>query len=324
MMTFLANSRRWLALMVLSIAVTFVAVDFAEARRGGSFGSRGSRTWSAPAPTQTAPRTTAPVERSMTPRPQTDPSTGAVRPQTTTAQRPGGLFGGFGGGILGGLLAGGLLGMMFGSGFGGAAGLLGFIVQLALIALVASLVMRFLRSRSAQQPAYAGPSARSDVQAPPVRDIGRAPGRSGSVPPVRAVPADEIGIGQADLDAFERLLAEVQDAYGREDYAALRTRTTPEIMGFLSEELGQNASRGLKNEVSDVRLLQGDLSESWREGATDFATVAMRYESRDVTRERATGRVVEGDPDSPTEATELWTFARQRGGDWRLSAIQEA
>jgi predicted lipid-binding transport protein (Tim44 family) len=95
-------------------------------------------------------------------------------------------------------------------------------------------------------------------------------------------------------------------------------------MSYLSEELGQNASRGLRNEVSDVRLLQGDVSESWREGSKDYATAAMRYSSIDVTRERAGGGVVSGDPEQASETTELWTFVRERGGDWKLSAIQDA
>jgi predicted lipid-binding transport protein (Tim44 family) len=40
--------------------------------------------------------------------------------------------------------------------------------------------------------------------------------------------------------------------------------------------------------------------------------------------DRASGRIVEGNADEPTETTELWTFVRQSGGDWKLSAIQEA
>ena len=40
-------------------------------------------------------------------------------------------------------------------------------------------------------------------------------------------------------------------------------------------------------------------------------------------RDRATGKVVEGD-ERLTETTELWTFVRPRGGEWKLSAIQEA
>ena len=38
--------------------------------------------------------------------------------------------------------------------------------------------------------------------------------------------------------------------------------------------------------------------------------------------ERTTGRVVAGS-DTPIEATEVWTFARRRGADWELSAIQQ-
>ncbi len=40
-------------------------------------------------------------------------------------------------------------------------------------------------------------------------------------------------------------------------------------------------------------------------------------------RERESGKIVEGS-EAPQEATELWTFLRSRGGDWILSAIQEA
>ena len=49
----------------------------------------------------------------------------------------------------------------------------------------------------------------------------------------------------------------------------------------------------------------------------------MRFSLIDVTRD-ATGRIVEGDPMHPTEATELWTFVRAPGAAWMLSAIQQA
>ena len=96
------------------------------------------------------------------------------------------------------------------------------------------------------------------------------------------------------------------------------------MMGYLAEQLGQNATKGVKNDISDVKLLQGDVAESWREGGRDYATVAMRYELRDVTRDRDSGRVVDGSDEQLTEATELWTFVRERGNGWKLSAIQEA
>jgi len=54
--------------------------------------------------------------------------------------------------------------------------------------------------------------------------------------------------------------------------------STPEIMSYLTEELAQSAAKGLRNEVFDIKLKSGDIAESWREGADDYATVALRYE----------------------------------------------
>ena len=136
-------------------------------------------------------------------------------------------------------------------------------------------------------------------------------------------PEWEIPITPADQAAFERLLGEVQGAYAREDYTALRERCTPEIMGYLAEELSDNATHGRKNDVSGLKLLQADVGEAWREGPMEYATAAMRYESVDIMRDRTSGAVLSGDPDRATQTTELWTFVRPQGGAWKLSAIQE-
>ena len=93
-------------------------------------------------------------------------------------------------------------------------------------------------------------------------------------------------------------------------------------MSYFSEDLAANASTGVVNKISDVKLLQGDLAEAWREGDTDYATVAMRYSLDDQMVDRDSGRVLQGGPD---EATEVWTFMRKHGGgQWMLSAIQQA
>ena len=149
-------------------------------------------------------------------------------------------------------------------------------------------------------------------------------GARGSADVAPVAQAEELSLTQQDRDAFERLLGEVQAAFGREDYAGLRAITTPEIMSYLSEELSQNATQGRRNEVTGTKLLQADVAEAWSEGDTDYATTALRYESIDVLRDRTTGAVVEGDAERATETTELWTFVRERGGDWKLSAIQGA
>ncbi|KAB2669407.1 Tim44 domain-containing protein [Ochrobactrum sp. LMG 5442] len=330
------------AAMVLGLIASFAAVDFAEARRagGGGFGSRGARTYSAPTPTRTAPNNAAPIERSMTPNTgatQTNrPAAGATQ-NAAQAQRSGGMFGNFGRSMLGGLLVGGLIGMLLGNGLGGLAGMFGLILQVAVIALIAMFVMRMFANR--RQPAAAGagnagaqPFGAAKSAAPQVGPLAGFGGRTPAVnqfetkqeaaPAAPAVEDEPMDVGQEDLDQFEQMLSEVQTAYGREDYAALRKLTTPEAMSYLAEELGEIASSGMRNEVKDVKLLQGDVSEAWREGNAEYATVAIRYSAIDVMLDRNTGAVVEGNPNEPVESVELWTFTRKDGGEWQLAAIQ--
>jgi predicted lipid-binding transport protein (Tim44 family) len=40
--------------------------------------------------------------------------------------------------------------------------------------------------------------------------------------------------------------------------------------------------------------------------------------------ERDSGRVVSGDDRRPSLSTEVWTFVRKSGADWKLAAIQGA
>lgn len=305
------------------MAFSMISVGDAEARKGGSFGSRGTRTFAPPAQTQTAPAPTAPVQRSMTPG-QTQNSAAAPN-----AAQPRGFMNGFGGSMLRGLMLGGLIGMLFGGGFGGLGGMFAMLAQVALIGGAVWLAMRFFRSRSAQ-PATAGGPDISAFEAPRSNDVrqdarsSNLGGGGGSAPRSRRADPNELGIGIEDLEIFGSMLSRVQAAFSQENYTALRALTTPEIMGYLSEELATNATNGVRNEVSDVTLLQGDLAESWREGQVEYATVAMRYSAVDFTRNRSSGKVVEGDAEVASESTELWTFTRPRGGEWLLSAIQEA
>ena len=67
---------------------------------------------------------------------------------------------------------------------------------------------------------------------------------------------------------------------------------------------------------------QAVIAEAWREGESEYATVAMRFSLVDKTIDRATGRLIEGS-EQPIEVTEVWTFVRPRGGTWELSAIQQ-
>ncbi|MEH2502642.1 putative lipid-binding transport protein (Tim44 family) [Bradyrhizobium sp. AZCC 1578] len=309
--------------IVLSVAVPLaITIEAADARvgGGGSSGSRGSRTYSAPPSTTTAPGTAQPMNRTFT-----QPGTPAAGAPATANK--GGFFNRPGMGMLGGLAAGflgaGLLGMLFGgglfSGLGGLSSIIGLLLQIALIVIVVRLAMLWWQRRNAPASAYANaPAASGPAEGPGAQTSFRSGlggfGLGSSQPALEIQPAD--------YEAFERLLGEVQAAWSNEDVAKLHTLATPEMVSYFSKDLEENKARNDVNKVSDVKLLQGDLAEAWREGETDYASVAMRFSLVDKTLERTTGRLVAGS-ETPIEATEVWTFARRRGGDWELSAIQQ-
>ena len=326
-------SRSSLVTMALAVAGLLLA-DTASARVGGgsSSGSRGSNTFKAAPPTNTAPKAAAPVEKSMTQPGSTAASQGVKQPGATAAAPS--RFGGFGGMLMGGLFGAGLFGLLSGAGLfgglGGIASFLGLLLQLALVGGVVWFAVNYFRNRA--QPA--SPRGSANGRGP---SMGTGPKGSGDFMSRMSQPAARNGgmaapsvaalaIGPQDYASFEKLLGDIQTAYGREDTNKLGDMTTPEMLSYFSQDLADNAKKGVRNELSGVKLLSGDLSESWREAGSDYATVAMRYAIVDAMVDRATGRVVSGDRNAPQEVTEVWTFRRDdralRQG-WQLSAIQQ-
>jgi predicted lipid-binding transport protein (Tim44 family) len=298
--------------VVLALALpVMLAASSADARVGGGFssGSRGARTFSAPPSTSTAPNAAQPFNRTIT-----QPGSPGIGAPAGGGffNRPGGMLGGLAAGFLGA----GLLGMLFGGGmFGGLGGLssiFGLILQIGLIVIVVRLAMSWWQRRQGTAPAYAGAATGSGASS---FRTGNGFGLGSGSAPLEIVPSD--------YEAFERLLSDIQAAWSNEDVAKLHTLATPEMVSYFTKDLSEHKAQNVINKTSDVKLLQGDLAEAWREGDTDYASVAMRFSLVDKTLDRATGRLVSGS-EQPDEVTEVWTFVRPRGASWELSAIQQA
>ena len=292
----------------LSLALT---PSLADARAGASssggkssfsgMGSRGSRTYEN--------NNAAPVTRSMTPSnpSATSPLGGAASP----AYAGGGSFFQRHPFLTG--LAGGFLGSMLFSHLGGFGTGLGFLLTLLIIGGVIFFLVRLLFG-SRLATAGGGPMPRSLWAA--------------AAPAAARFRGRDTTFGDADLNAFQTIHAAVHEAWSRGDLAQMRRLMTPEMLSYFSEELTRSASQGFQNIVSDVHLLKGDVSEAWEEGDLEYATAYLRWSAIDyvVRQGRSPGMpdyLVSGDPKTPTEAEEVWTFVRRRGGDWLLSAIQQ-
>jgi len=294
------------AFAALALVLAPMAVD-ARVGSSTSSGSRGARTYTAPPTTNTAPSTAQPMQSTMTPSvPVASPVGGAIGSPGFSRG------GGFMSGLMGGIIGVGIGGLLFGHGmFGGIngfAGFLGLLLQIGLVVMIGYFLIRLFRG-----PRLATAGGPAMFVAPGAAPMGGATGRPGAPP---------VAISPADFGAFEQMLKDMQAAWSAQNLPALQALATPEMVSYFSEQLSEQASRGVRNTVSDVRLEQGDLSEAWAEPGREYATVAMRFSMIDCTYDAA-GRVVDGSPTEHVTAVELWTFLRAPGGRWLLSAIQQ-
>ena len=293
------RTSQWRLVVALLFSLTLALTpSLAEARAGSSFGggfsgmgSRGTRSFEG--------NGAAPLSRTMeTPAPSA--GYGAGYGGSFFSRHPflTGMFGGF----LGSMLFGG---GFFGHAFGG----------LFTILIIGFLIFFLIRLLSG---AFAGGGGGF---AP--RSVGAA-----AAPAQQRYRGRDITVGDADLNAFQSLHAAIQEAWGRADLAQMRQLMTPEMLSYFSEELTRNSSQGVENRVANVSLVKAELTESWEEGDLQYATAYMRWTALDYTvrigaAPSSPGAIVAGDPRVPTEAEEVWTFVRRRGGHWLLSAIQQ-
>jgi predicted lipid-binding transport protein (Tim44 family) len=306
---------------VLLTLTALLALDLGEAwarARGG--GSRGSRTFSAPArPAPTSPASPMPGRAGG--------AEGVAAPAPARPGLGGGLLGGLAGFALGGLLGGLLFG---GLGHMGGIGLF----DLLLLGGGLMLLMAWMRRRreaATPAPAYAGvgapagPATASSTvgtmerPAPPAAD------------PARADLDRGLGhIGQMDArfdpTAMARLarafFPEVQRAVAARDAGPLRDRLAPEMYGVLQRQCERLRAAHEVDHVEGVDVREADVTEAWQETGRDFVTVRLAGSLVDYTVNERTGAIVEGSRTAqPFE--EYWTFTRPVGPNaWALSAIQ--
>jgi predicted lipid-binding transport protein (Tim44 family) len=199
----------------------------------------------------------------------------------------------------------------WGMGFGGA---FGSLITWLLIIFGVSLLFRWFRRGGA---AMTAPYLRGGDDAPMPRGGGYRP-----------APRRDIAIDAHDQAAFEAILKAVQDAWSKGDLGAIGHYVTPEMYGYFRDNLQTYQSQGVANRVEQVQLVNGDVREAWDDGTQQYATCLLQWRALDYThrldrKPGDAGWLVEGDPQHPADAQEIWTFARRPGGHWLLSAIEQ-
>jgi predicted lipid-binding transport protein (Tim44 family) len=323
------STNRWalkgLMLVTLFFYLCFLIPDDAFARAGGGrslSGSRGSRTYSAPA-SPTSPSPTSPSRSVTSPTPAT--------PGPQPMQQPS-MWRSIAGGVMGGLIG----GMLFRSlGFGapgeGMAGGIG-LFDIILIGAILYFLYRFLKRRReeaaaggyyqggqtagtatpASQPVYV-PSAGSAV----ADDIQQG------ISHVRQMDAgfDEKAFTEGCMDVF----FQIQGAWANRDMSTAKNVLTDEMYGILSEDARKLKAEKKINRLDNIAVRTVEISEVWQESGQDYITVRFLANLLDYTIDESTKQVLSGSRTEPVKFEEYWTFTRPVGKNaWRISAIQQA
>jgi len=309
--------------VVVAVLATLVPEEvWARAGGGTSSGSRGSRSFSSPSRTYSAP---APA-----PSPSTRPTPTPAGPVAQPAPA-GGFLRSMAGGIVGGLLGGmlfrslGFAGGM-GEGFGGGFGMM----DLLLLAGIAYLIFWFVRRKRAAQEAPAT-AYTSQMAADPYS--GGAPNATLDAP---AWQQDrERGLGHVrqmdpgfDETAFREMCADrffqIQAAWMRRDLDKLRPLLTDEMQAVFGKQIEAAKSKRQINKLENITVRSVELTEAWQEQGQDYLTVRLLANLLDYTVDETTGKVVDGSDATPVKFEEFWTWVRPVGrNDWRLSAINQ-
>ncbi len=313
----LANrwARNGLVLFSLFFLLSVLEIE-AWARVGGgrSFGSRGSRSYTAPAPS-------SPSQVSK----QFNPPAPAPSPLGG-----GGFLRGMAGGLIGGMIG----GMLFRSlGFAGGAGSEGGGIGFMDIALIGALlygIYWFIRRRRSQAPA--GVSCRNSS----AMGAGRTAAPMTTYEPEARESDVETGlrhIRQMDPRFDERDFTDgcmdrffqIQGAWANRDMSGVRELLTDEMDKTLQAEADQLRVKKQINRLENIAVRSVEIAEIWQEKGEDFITVKLSANLLDYTTDERTGQIVSGSRTEPVKFREYWTFIRPVGDHpWRLSAIHQS
>jgi len=320
----LANRWAKCGLVFLSLFFLLSVLEIDACARvggGGSFGSRGSRTYTAPRSTP-APTPSSPSQ-----------GTGQYNPAQPAPQPSAG--GGFLRGMAGGLVGGMLGGMLFrslgfaggsGGGFGGGIG----IMEIILIGALLYGIYWFIKRRRSE--VSAGTSYRDSS----AMDGGRTAAPMTAYEPEARESDVETGlrhIRQMDPRFDERDFTDgsmdrffqIQGAWANRDMSGIRNLLTDEMYKTLQEEADQLRTKQRINRLDNIAVRSVDITEIWQEGGADFITAKIYANLLDYTTDERTGEVVSGSRTEPVKFQEYWTFTRPVGENpWKLSAIHQA
>jgi predicted lipid-binding transport protein (Tim44 family) len=305
--------------VVLFISIAVLELDaHARVGGGGSFGSRGSRSYSSPSRPYSNP---GPSRQQATPSP--------VQPTPTQQPAGGGFLRSLGGGLLGGLIGGMLFRSLgfggLGNGFGGSG--IG-IFEILLIGGIGYFIFRTMRrKRSDENLPYQNSYQQGNYQTeslPSYERTGQEYKEDTSVGISHIRQMDPVFDENRFKDTAMDIFFKIQGAWMNRDLSPVNSLLTDEMRTIIQEDVNKLLREKQVNKLENIAVRNVDITEAWQESGQDFLTVLFRANLLDYTTDDATGEVIEGSKIDPIKFEEYWTVTRTIGNNpWQLSAINQ-
>jgi predicted lipid-binding transport protein (Tim44 family) len=343
------------SLLCLTYALTvgtFLLSPDAESRVGGgrSFGSRGSRGFSAPRGGgynrgySGSPYSSQSRPSGQTPYGNTAPNTAQrpYQPQSTGSGFLKSMGAGIAGGFIGNMLfrslgmGGGMGGMNGGYGMGNGGGGFGVFEFLILLGLIFLLFKVFARKPLASSNNFGMGMNRDESRNEPQDEAANLmrqarpngwSGNNSNYGDTRSQPEIETDISDGtpiDREQAMDLFFQVQGAWANRDLSSAASVLDTEAKTFLEEELFRLKSMKQINRLENIAVRDVQAIESWKDLGKEFSTVRITANLLDFTVDENSLQVVSGSKTTPVKFEEYWTFARESGSPWKLSAIQQS
>lgn len=300
-----------LVILIMAAGLVMESSAWARAGGGGSSGSRGGRSFSAPS---------MPPRSSPSPTPGMTPNPGFGTPGMGFGRSPfwSGLAGGIMGGFIGNLLFGGraYAGPM---GYGGGPGLLDLLVIGGLI----YFLYRYFVRRRGEQSVYYEENTNSYSQygspyygQPQLNDVERG------LEEIRRF--DPSFNTERFQETVEDLFFRIQAAWMNRSLDGVENVLTREMREYFSAEFARMKQEGFINRLENIAVRRVEPAEVWQESGKDFITVLFTANLLDYTVDDKTGELINGDKLNPVKFQEFWTFTRDTGSHtWQLSGINQ-
>jgi predicted lipid-binding transport protein (Tim44 family) len=169
------------------------------------------------------------------------------------------------------------------------------------------------------------PAEPADVKDPKERWKGIAESGSVVAAGLDAIVAADRSFDAAQFLAGARSAYEmIVTAFAEGDRRTLRNLLSREVYEGFEAAIAEREQRGETAETRFVSIDKAEIAGAELRGRLAQITVRFVSQLVSVVRDRA-GTVVDGSPDSVTEVTDVWTFAREtnsRDPNWKLVATE--